>query len=84
MSPDQLLTINISPRTVESPQFSADSLLVVLARYGIDPGRVVVELTEREKVEDSARLQANLVAYSAPGSVSPPTTLARAMPACGC
>lgn len=62
MSAEQLLTVNISPRTVEAPQFSADALLVVLARYGIDPGRVVVELTEREKVEDVARLHANLTA----------------------
>ncbi len=28
----------------------------------IDPGRVVVELTEREKVEDATRLQVNLAA----------------------
>ncbi|MEX2548312.1 MAG: bifunctional diguanylate cyclase/phosphodiesterase [Chloroflexota bacterium] len=62
MSADQLLTVNISPRTVEAPHFSAESLLVVLARHGIDPGRVVVELTEREKVEDGTRLQANLTA----------------------
>ncbi len=67
MSVDQLLTVNISPRTVEAPHFAADSLLVVLARYGIDPDRVVVELTEREKVEDSARLQANLVALQRAG-----------------
>jgi EAL domain-containing protein (putative c-di-GMP-specific phosphodiesterase class I) len=62
MSPDQLLTINISPRTAEAPQFSAEALLMVLARNGIDPGRVVVELTERETVDDSLRLQANLMA----------------------
>jgi diguanylate cyclase (GGDEF)-like protein len=62
MASDQLLTINISPRTVEAPHFSAESVLAVLAHYGIDPGRVVVELTEREKVEDASRLQANLIA----------------------
>jgi len=49
MSVDQLLTVNISPRTVEAPHIAADSLLVVLARYGIDPDRVVVELTERQQ-----------------------------------
>jgi len=67
MSVDQLLTLNISPRTVEAPHFSADALLIVLARHGIDPGRVVVELTEREKVEDSTRLQANLSALQRAG-----------------
>ena len=60
MSPEQILTINISPRTIEAPQFSADALLMLLAQSAIAPERVVVELTEREKVEDIARLQANL------------------------
>jgi EAL domain-containing protein (putative c-di-GMP-specific phosphodiesterase class I) len=64
---DQLLTVNISPRTVEAPHFSADSLLVVLARYGIAPERVVVELTERETVEDITRVQANLTAIQRAG-----------------
>ncbi len=67
MSRDQLLTINISPRTVEAPHFSSESLLVILARNGIDPGRVVVELTERERVEDAFRLQTNLVALQRAG-----------------
>lgn len=60
MSAEQILTINISPRTIEAPQFSADALLMLLAQSAIAPERVVVELTEREKVEDIARLQANL------------------------
>lgn len=53
----QLLTLNISPRTIEAPHFSTDALLAILGRYGIRPERVVVELTEREKVEDTRRLQ---------------------------
>lgn len=64
---DQLLTINISPRTIEAPHFSADSLLVILDRYGIAPRRVVVELTEREQVEDVSRLQGNLTALQRGG-----------------
>ncbi|MGZ8819069.1 MAG: EAL domain-containing protein, partial [Mycobacterium sp.] len=64
---DQLLTVNISPRTVEAPQFSADTLLTELARNGIAPQRVIVELTERETVEDIARLQANLGALQRAG-----------------
>jgi diguanylate cyclase (GGDEF)-like protein len=67
MSEDQILTVNLSPRTVEAPHFSADALLSLLARYSIHPGRVVVELTEREKVEDSTRLQANLTALQRAG-----------------
>jgi Amt family ammonium transporter len=57
---EQMLTINISPRTIEAPHFSADALMSMLARYSIAPERVVVELTERERVEDVNRLQANL------------------------
>ena len=60
MPRDQMLTVNISPRTVEAPHFSADALMALLSRYQIAPERVVVELTEREKVEDLNRLQANL------------------------
>jgi diguanylate cyclase (GGDEF)-like protein len=60
MPDDQMLTINISPRTIEAPHFSAEALLAILGRYSIAPTRVVVELTERERVEDVNRLQANL------------------------
>ena len=67
MPAEQMLTINISPRTIEAPHFSAEALLVMLARYSIAPGRVVVELTEREKVEDVNRLQANLGALKRVG-----------------
>lgn len=67
MPADQILTINVSPRTVEAPHFSAEALLAILARYSIDPQRVVVELTEREKVEDINRLQNNLGALQRMG-----------------
>jgi diguanylate cyclase (GGDEF)-like protein len=67
MSPGQMLTINISPRTVEAPHFSADALMSLLARYSIAPERVVIELTEREKVEDLNRMQANLGALQRHG-----------------
>jgi EAL domain-containing protein (putative c-di-GMP-specific phosphodiesterase class I) len=67
MPVEQLLTLNVSPRTVEAPHFSAEGLLVILARYGIAPERVVIELTEREQVEDIARLQANLSAVQRAG-----------------
>jgi EAL domain-containing protein (putative c-di-GMP-specific phosphodiesterase class I) len=67
MPADQLLTINISPRTIEAPHFSTDALLSILNRHAIHPGRVVVELTEREKVEDITRLQSTLNAMKRAG-----------------
>ena len=56
------LSLNLSPRTLETGAFRVSDVLVVLSRYAIDPGRVVIELTERESVEDMARLLANLEA----------------------
>jgi diguanylate cyclase (GGDEF)-like protein len=67
MPADQLLTINVSPRTVEAPHFSTEALLAILARHNIAPERVVVELTEREKVEDVTRLQQVLAAMQRHG-----------------
>ena len=67
MAPEQMLTINISPRTLEAPHFSADALMSLLGRYSIAPERVVIELTERERVDDLNRLQANLGALQRHG-----------------
>jgi len=67
LNENQILTLNISPRTMEAPHFSAEALLVHLARYGIARERVVVELTERETVDDIGRLQGNLVALQREG-----------------
>jgi EAL domain-containing protein (putative c-di-GMP-specific phosphodiesterase class I) len=50
------LTLNISPRSLESDQFSVHALVQLLRRHGVDPGRIVLELTEREAVEDMDRL----------------------------
>nr|MBA2556465.1 bifunctional diguanylate cyclase/phosphodiesterase [Chloroflexota bacterium] len=67
MAPDQLLSINVSPRTLEAPEFSATVLLKTLATLGITPGRLVLELTERENVENLDRLRRNLAACQAAG-----------------
>lgn len=64
---DRMLNINISPRTLEAPEFSAPALLATLARYGLKPDRVVLELTEREAVEDLDRLRRNLATCQAAG-----------------
>ncbi len=50
------LTLNLSPRTLEADEFSVKTLVGLLARHGVDPRRVVLELTEREVVEDLERL----------------------------
>jgi diguanylate cyclase (GGDEF)-like protein len=60
LSNQQLLSINVSPRFLEAPQFSVEWIVNVLAAEGIEPSRVIIELTERETVEDVVRLQRNL------------------------
>jgi EAL domain-containing protein (putative c-di-GMP-specific phosphodiesterase class I) len=50
------LTLNLSPRSLESDQFSVHALVQLLQRHGVEPGRIVLELTEREAVEDMDRL----------------------------
>lgn len=54
---DQLVTLNLSTRTLEMKDFHVGWLLDALMRNGIAPNRVVVELTEREAIADLPRLR---------------------------
>ncbi len=58
LRPDQYLAINLSPRTLESDAFSPLEVLALARRHGVPPAQLVIELTEREAVEDLARLRA--------------------------
>jgi diguanylate cyclase (GGDEF)-like protein len=60
--PNRYLAVNLSPRTLETREFSAAQLAAIFSRNGIDPSRLVLELTEREVVEDVDQLRANLEA----------------------
>jgi len=51
------LTINLSPRTMETDEFSIQALLRMIVRHGLDPRRIVLELTEREAIENLERLR---------------------------
>ena len=64
---DKLVSVNLSPRTVEAPDFGVANLLASLEQHGLDPRRVIVELTERESVQDLARLRRNLSDLQAAG-----------------
>ena len=52
---------------MEAPEFSAALLVRQLAAHGLRPNRVVLELTEREAVEDLDRLRSVLEACQAVG-----------------
>ena len=54
------LSVNLSPRSLETEAFSPFELLAMARRHGIDPTRLVVELTEREAIEDMTRVRTAL------------------------
>jgi EAL domain-containing protein (putative c-di-GMP-specific phosphodiesterase class I) len=67
MSDSMTLSVNVSPRTLEAPEFSATAFLSILRRHGMPPGRVVLELTEREAIRDADRLRTILIAIQNAG-----------------
>lgn len=64
---EAMITINVSPRTLELPDFSPPLLVRTLHRAGLEPGRVVIEVTERESIEEMERLKRNVAACRAAG-----------------
>ena len=64
---DRSISLNLSPRSLEAPEFSANALTRTLERLGLSPSRVVIELTEREVVDDMELLTANLQAVRRAG-----------------
>ena len=46
------LSVNLSPATLEAPEFSTAALLSILSRHGFPPERLVIELTEQQPVTD--------------------------------
>jgi diguanylate cyclase (GGDEF)-like protein len=57
LGPDQYLAINLSPRTLEAEAFHPNEFLALAKRYSIPPTQLVVEITERETIEDLQRLR---------------------------
>ena len=56
----QYVSVNLSPRTLESTLFRAGELKAIFHRNGIRLDQVVLELTERERVEDLDQLRKNM------------------------
>ena len=75
----------MSPRTLETEQFHVGELVGILRRYRLEPRQIVVELTEREAIEDLSRLKLNLERVrGGRASASRPTTSGPATPGCAC
>jgi len=51
------LTVNLSPRTLEIDDFSIHAFVRMILRHGLDPRHIVLELTERDAVEDVERVR---------------------------
>ena len=62
LEPDVYLSVNLSPRTLESAAFHAGELKAIFHRNAIPLDQIVLELTEREAVEDLETLRRNVAA----------------------
>jgi diguanylate cyclase (GGDEF)-like protein len=60
MPKELFLSVNMSPRTIEAPEFSAPAMLNILARYDFPPDRLVIELTEHQPIADLERVRHKL------------------------
>jgi diguanylate cyclase (GGDEF)-like protein len=67
LSADRFLSLNLSPATLEATEFSSGALLGILARHGFPPGRLIVELTERQQLHDLDRARSRIAACRAQG-----------------
>ena len=63
LRPGCYLSINLSPRTLEAEAFSPLELIAMARRAGVLEDQLVIEITEREEIEDLTRLRAALDAF---------------------
>jgi diguanylate cyclase (GGDEF)-like protein len=61
------LSLNLSPRTLETPEFAPEPFVARLSMAGWEPQRIIIELTEREAVKDIDRLRSVLERLRATG-----------------
>jgi diguanylate cyclase (GGDEF)-like protein len=59
---DRFLSVNLSPTTVEAPEFGVGSMLAILRRHAFAPERLVIELTEQASVSDMPLVRSKLEA----------------------
>jgi diguanylate cyclase (GGDEF)-like protein len=57
---EMFLSVNLSPRTVEAPEFNVAGMLSILARYGFPPERIVIELTEHQPIQEIEQVRQKL------------------------
>jgi diguanylate cyclase (GGDEF)-like protein len=57
---DQFLSLNLSPATLEAPEFTTSAFLAILGRHEFPQDRLVVELTEHQAIHDVERVRSRL------------------------
>jgi diguanylate cyclase (GGDEF)-like protein len=67
LAPNQFLSINVSPRTIEAGEFSTTALLAILTRHRFPPERLVLELTEHQPLLHPERVRRKIEACRAAG-----------------
>jgi diguanylate cyclase (GGDEF)-like protein len=67
LSSQHLLSVNLSPRTVESADFGVAALLGILSRHGFPAQQLVVELTEQLPIVEMERVRRKLSSLRAAG-----------------
>jgi diguanylate cyclase (GGDEF)-like protein len=60
LAPEFHLSVNLTPATIEAPEFSTSALLSILARHQFPPERLIVELTEQQPITDLERVRLKL------------------------
>ena len=67
MPKELFLSVNMSPRTIEAPEFSAPAMLNILARHDFPPDRLIIELTEHQPIADLERVRLKLATCRSSG-----------------
>jgi EAL domain-containing protein (putative c-di-GMP-specific phosphodiesterase class I) len=67
LAPNQFLSVNLSPRTVEAGEFSTAALLAILSRHRFPAERLVIELTENQPLLHPDRVRRKIEACRAAG-----------------
>ena len=67
LPPDQFLSVNLAPSTLEASEFSSGAVLAILARHEFEPDRLVIELTENQPILDIERARSRVEAFRRAG-----------------